>query len=284
MARGWRQTLRTASDGLASAVYPLLARAREGLAVGRANASGPGWYASLDPMLRPGFEAEAKVLAKLELLQGVESIFSIGPGIGLLERDLVARHGVRLGYVEPHRGSIESLDEALAASANAHLVVERYPRTFQTARIRNRYDLVLAINSWYPFGCSRALLGKALALRNPGAHLAISLASDRDDLRRLLQGTTRITAESLSTWARSIGRAHRFERYAVSQPTRALVQDGRITTSGLAWLAFVAQRPWAELPLGRREEAIRMVLARVARGSLERPRGLLVFGPREQAV
>jgi SAM-dependent methyltransferase len=269
----------TATDRLADTALPVVARLRELLSLRRGTQRGPGWHASLDPKLRSAFEAEHALLARLEPLHGVGSILSIGPGRGLLELALVSQYGLDLGYVEPHRESGADLERSFAAAGLADRIVERHRRKLESARLRLRYDLVLAVSSWYAFGQSRVLLRKALGARRPGGRLVISLASERDLLRSRLQGRPRITAESLSHWAARQGFAHRLERFQVPVPTRALVENGELSASGRAWLAFVAQRPWSEIPEDRRAEARRYVLERASEDTLPRDRAALVFGP-----
>jgi len=228
----------------------------------------------------PGsFEREKELVCGLGLFADAVSVLSLAPGP--LELALLGDHpDLRVGWVEPDPRSAESFDRELAEHGWQARVVERHVRTFRTCRLRARYDVVLAPYCWPAVGERRVLLQKALAARRPGGYLAILLPSAEDRLRDRLGAGAETTAESLSTWARAEGFAHREERFFGEVPLDAVVDGDQLTEAGRVWATPLRGGSWEEDPTPEDQELVRCAFLEAAPGGLLRlPRGALIFGP-----
>lgn len=203
-----------------------------------------------------------------DLLRGVASVLSIGAGDGELELQLAAQRGVSIGVVEPSAPYLETFRARARERGLGHrlgvCVGARFEAVTDEA-LRDRFDLVLAIHSWYAFGLDEAPLRRALALRAPGGRLLIVLGSGRGPTPALKALGERaahdVTAEQLSAWARERGHEHALDEVPNAIPAASLLSGDVLTDDGRVFVSFLAQCPFAELAPAAQDDARRVLLA-----------------------
>jgi SAM-dependent methyltransferase len=226
------------------------------------------------------FNHERSYLALLDgngLLDNSRAVLSIGSGLGQLELRLARERGLELGCVEPNLQLAQAFLEQARAEGIAAYIREIHLETFQACDIRERYDLALALHSWFALGYDRRMVDKVFAALRPGGHFFLALPSLRDPIRRTLRRKPKVSAEEFSTWAGQQGLEHRFFYHHFNLAGATFLVEGEPSAAARDYVAFVGRTPWDELCCEERA-AVTATLARAQRaGGLERVRGCLVI-------
>lgn len=211
-----------------------------------------------------------------EVLAGVRAVYSVGPGFGPLEVELM-RRGIDLGYAEPYERFADELEQRAAAAGVVDRIAERHRGTFDTATVRGRYDLVIAAHSWQSYMQQRAPLDRALALCTGGRMMIVTQDLD-SPLNRVFDArrAPELDARRVSSWLGEEGVPHEL------RPLRTIVRrsvllddDGRLTPSAYGLATFLTNRDRDELGDGYLDE-LRVTIAAHANG-IEHVRGLIVI-------
>jgi hypothetical protein len=199
-------------------------------------------------------------LCRLHLLDDVSTLLSIGAGEGDLEVQIAQQHGVAIGYIDPSHRSQQQFHAAMQQRDLQTRVREIFPGTFEDYQSPLRYDLVIAIHSWYSFGYNASIIQKALACRAAQGVLCIAVESRNSlgyDLACLspMSGMD-LHSEKLSAWATTRGYAHTHHVYRKSLPFSLFVRDGHVSEEGKHYAAFLATTPWNELSAATQKDIL----------------------------
>ena len=178
------------------------------------------------------------------VLADVRSVYSVGPGFGPLELQLM-RQGIDVGYAEPYVPFAEELEQRAAAAGLSDRIVERHWVPFHEAAIARRYDLVLAAQSWYPYADRRAPLDRALGVCASGGRMVIVTQALDSPMAEVfgMQRSPALDVHHVSAWLTDGGLAHevRLVRTTVAQRT-LLDDDDRLTDRAVGLAAFLSSR------------------------------------------
>jgi ubiquinone/menaquinone biosynthesis C-methylase UbiE len=221
-----------------------------------------------------------RYLAARGLLAGTRSLLSIGSGEGDLEIELAGSVD-RIGAIDPDRGALSLFRAKLRERGLEDRLGLCIADRFETAAIPDRFDLVLAVHSWYAIGRDRDALARALTLREPTGTLALALASREGMTVRLKalgpRAETDPTAEEISAWASDQGFPHTFELCRNPKPAALFIDDAGLNEVGRALIGFLVSTPWEELSGELREAGERIVRSSVRGGEIESATGWLLF-------
>lgn len=240
----------------------------------------PGAYAKVVG----GFDRKTTLTDYLNtsgILDGAESMLSIGPGDGVVEVALMQQRGLRLGFIEPSK---LFFDQCLAGVQEAGLeafLVEARNEAFQDYRSAERYDIVLSLFSWFALGFDRAMLEKALACVKPGGRLLICLQVEPSP-STIISAASRsegisLTSEKLSDWANAEGFAHDYDVYHGLVPTERYLKNGNLTEAGRDLTSFVSATPWEEIPQELKSTALDAMQAASDGAHIDLAGGCLIF-------
>lgn len=180
------------------------------------------------------------------------SFFSIGSGEGELEIALAQAYQSTFEVLEP----VPLFVDNFKAIANAHNLTDQlsgiHQMPFESFEVKQQFDRVLSIHSWYGFGFDTKLLNKALSMVKPGGHLFINLMSKKSPVYDLSNMSYSdgidLCSENLSEWATNAGFIHQFNwESAVRPATLFFEEDGQLTLKAKNFASFLMASAWNDL-------------------------------------
>ncbi len=178
------------------------------------------------------------------MLSDVRAVYSVGPGFGPLEVELMLR-GCEVGYSEPYVPFADELERRAEAAGVADRIIERHLDTFDRAPIAHRYDLVLAVHSWNSYVEDRAPLDRALGICAPGGRMVIVTPDLQSPLYEVfgVRRPQEVDVGRVSSWLRHEGLAHDVRRPLTTIARTVLADDdGQLTAAALGLATFLTAR------------------------------------------
>ena len=216
------------------------------------------------------------VLRDRHLLDGVHTLLSIGAGEGQLEIQLAEEYGLQLGYIDRAESMVCAFNDRVKDKAIEDLILESHLGDFETYDPKNRYDLVIAIHSWYSIRFNQEMLEKALDLVEPAGRFFVSLTSEQDQFKQQVWSHP-LWAEDFSSWARSAGFGHEFFTKAVPLQVADFFESGDLTHDALAYVGFLNGTKWNDLPISMKQGAREFLQRCEVDGKIQKVDGCLVF-------
>lgn len=179
-----------------------------------------------------------------EVLAGVGAVYSVGPGFGPLEVELM-RRGIDLGYAEPYEPFADDLEQRAVAAGVVDRIVERHRGTFDTAPIQGHYDLVIAAHSWQAYMQQRTPLDRALAICEPHGRMMIVTQDLDSPLNRVFDAdrAPKLDVHQVCTWLRGQRVHHEVRPLRTVVPRAVLLDDeGQLTPSAYGLATFLTTR------------------------------------------
>jgi hypothetical protein len=183
--------------------------------------------------------------ARHDVLSGVRSVFSVGPGFGPLEVELM-RRGIDVGYAEPYARFADELEGRANAAGVADRIVERHHGEFASAPVNRRYDLVIASFSWQSYVGQRAPLDRALGICASGGQLMIMTADHQSTLYEVFAVplAPEMDVYHVSSWLRQEGVPHEVRLLPPMNIARDVFLDdhGQLTRTAVGLATFLMHR------------------------------------------
>ena len=182
------------------------------------------------------------------MLEGVRSVLSIGAGQGELEIRLMQDHDIPVAYVDPTPNYVEAYRKVISTFESSHLAIETFEGRFEDYTPSRKFDLVIALHSWYAIGFNEQALSKAINCKNDGGRLLIALASRESfhiEIANALNGDNKyyVTAEKLADWINGLGFACELSPVIRKITAGGLRSNGQITPDGKALIEFLGRSP-----------------------------------------
>ncbi len=210
------------------------------------------------------------------MLAGVRSVYSVGPGFGSFEVELM-RRGIEVGYAEPYFRFADELERRATAAGVADRIVERHRGEFTSAPVDRRYDLVVASFSWQSHVGDRAPLDRALGICTPRGRMMILTGDHQSSLYEVfgVPVNPAIDVYSVSQWLREERVPHELRWPPSTTIARHTLLDdlGQLTPAAVGLATFL--KPRDDLTDAYFEQ-LRMAIAAHPEG-IERGRGLIVI-------
>jgi hypothetical protein len=178
-----------------------------------------------------------------DVLAGVRAVYSVGPGFGPLEVELM-RRGIVLGYAEPYERFADELEQRAVDAGVVDRIVERHRGTFDTASVHGRYDLVLAAHSWQSYVRQRAPLDRALALCT-GGHMMIVTQNFESPLHRAFDArrAPELDVPQVCSWLEGQGVPHEVRQLRTIVRREVLLDDeAHLTEAAYGLATFLTTR------------------------------------------
>jgi cyclopropane fatty-acyl-phospholipid synthase-like methyltransferase len=226
------------------------------------------------------FEME---LRKQNLVKGVRSLISIGAGTGELELSLGSKEGIRLSYIDPSESASEAYRKKAHILGLDSQCLETFTGGFEDYTVKQKYNLVLSIHSWYAFGKNASLLKKALSMVSPEGRLFIALISKKSlvwklaDLFQNKEGSNNLCAEDISEFSNTLQISHEFIENRRSFPASYFLKNNQLTQPARDVAAFLNFSSWEEIDLPLREKAREVFQASEKSGQIDFLCGCLVY-------
>lgn len=239
-------------------------------------------------------DAYAKIVAGLDrvntlyaylidsgLLEGAESVISIGAGNGEVEVRIAQQTGRQIAVVEPSQSYFDQFMQNVADAGIQELLIEAHRQSFQEFQPRRQYDVVLSLFSWFAFDLDPEPLLKALACRAPTGKLVICLPTEDCPASRISAFSRSAginqTSARLSQWAFCAGFEHDYDTYHGVVPAELYLQDDALTEQGRDLASFLAATPWDEMSDELREASLEAIQAGRRGDQIDHASGCLIF-------
>ena len=216
------------------------------------------------------------VLRDRHLLDGVHTLLSIGAGEGQLEIQLAEEYGLQLGYIDRAESMVSAFNDRVKEKAAGHLILESHLGDFETYQPKNRYDLVIAIHSWYSIRFNQEMVQKALDLLEPGGRFFVSLTSEQDQFKQRVWRHP-LWAEDFSSWARSAGFEHEFFTQVISLSVADFFISGDLTDEARIYVEFLNGTKWECLESGEKHGVRDFLEKCELDGTIQKVDGCLAF-------
>ena len=191
-----------------------------------------------------GAEYQATWLGERPYLEGAQSMFSIGPGSGRVEVELLKGSQTAFGYAEADLGFRRALEKRARRAGVASLIHERQ-HGYEPESLAGSYDVILSIASWYSWELDEPMLSNTRSLLAPTGVLVIALWS-RDDFFARMTAKDWFVAEHFSSWLSDTGVEHSAHRLEYSLSMDRFLRNGRPTRKGNDLLTWYAYSPRAD--------------------------------------
>ncbi|MCC9606368.1 class I SAM-dependent methyltransferase [Blastopirellula sp. JC732] len=222
------------------------------------------------------------------VLDGADSILSIGAGSGEVEVRIAERTGRQIAVIEPSQSYFDQFLENVKAAGVQELLLEAHRTSFEDFQPRRQYDVVLSLFSWFAFELDRELLLKALACRDAEGKLLICLptadcpASKISAISR--SSGINLTSEQLSAWARNEGFDHDYDVYHGVVPAELYLYGDELTEQGRDLASFLAATPWEEMSDELRQMSLAAIQSGKSGDQIDHASGCLIFDAGKHAA
>lgn len=226
------------------------------------------------------FEEE---LRRQSLVEGAQTLLSIGAGDGELELSLAKSEKIKLSYIDPSPSASEKYQKKAQELGVKEYCTNTFIGGFEDYADEVKHDLVLSIHSWYAFGKNEALLRKALQLVRPSGHFFLTLISRESlvwklaDLFQNKEGSDNLCSEDISEFAHTLGLQHQYIQNSRSFPLEYFVADGKLTKAACDVASFLNFSSWEEISPDLKDETLQYFLREQQHGRIEFYCGCLIF-------
>jgi SAM-dependent methyltransferase len=218
------------------------------------------------------------ILRDLCSIKNPSTVLSIGIGAGFTECMLARDNDWLMSYVEPSALMRDAVRRTIDRFNIRSHIADEFPCTFEEMHTVKRYDLIIALDSWYRIGCRQTALQKALDLRSAGGTLIIQLLTRRHQLYWMLdQANDLIAAEELSRWATEQGFTHSCRESIHKVAVTDLIVRDTATHAYQHFVSFAKRRNWDDIGDDEKAQAIAAVRSLEHDGFISTNYGYLIF-------
>lgn len=221
-------------------------------------------------------------LVRLKVFEEAQSILSVGCGSGLVELRAVKELAKQLGVLEPTPHYFQQFQKHAEEGGVWNQLLEAKQERFEAYTPTRHYDVVLFIQSWFPFGLDLDILKKALSCRAPGGKLVIVLPAKSCFAPLIAKAYSKakgisLTSDDLSTWALEEGYPHRYGFHDGKVPEATYFEGEELNATGRDMVAFLTASDWEEIPPKFQHMAGLIMRSTVIDGQSYMVSGVLIF-------
>ncbi|MCB0357560.1 MAG: class I SAM-dependent methyltransferase, partial [Bdellovibrionales bacterium] len=200
------------------------------------------------------------LLDKFKLLNNTSSVLSIGAGSGEVELELLKQFDLKLGYIDPSESLAEKFQADMRSTAKTELMQDFHVGTFETFETKNKYDLIMAIHSWYYISTDIKTFKKLFNALSTRGKAFILLTTKADFTKELISEfcpeRKNFTSEDFDVALESLGIVHKVYKFQVPVNYKSCFARGGFSVFGQNWISYFLRRDYESLTQNMKNELL----------------------------